>query len=143
MTLLIKDLAPQYIWKNFYSLTQIPRPSKKEEKVSRFIVDFAKKLNLETMTDPMGNIIVRKPATKGMENRRGVVLQSHIDMVPQKNNDTAHNFETDPIQAYADGDWVKAKGTTLGADNGIGVAAIMGILENQEIKHGNLEALFT
>lgn len=139
----IKNLKPEAIWKNFYALTQIPRPSKKEEKVAAFIKDFGKKLNLETLEDETGNIVIRKPATPGYENRKTVILQGHLDMVPQKNNDTQHDFETDPIDAYVDGEWVTARGTTLGADNGMGVAAAMGVLEAKDLEHGPIEALFT
>lgn len=139
----IKNLKPEAIWKNFYALTQIPRPSKKEEKVAAFIKDFGKKLNLETLEDETGNIVIRKPATPGYENRKTIILQGHLDMVPQKNNDTQHDFETDPIDAYVDGEWVTARGTTLGADNGMGVAAAMGVLEAKDLEHGPIEALFT
>lgn len=139
----IQSLAPQKVWNHFYSLTQIPRPSGFMKPITEFLLDFGKGLGLESFTDEVGNVIIRKPATSGMENRKGVILQAHMDMVPQKNNDTVHNFETDPIETYIDGDWVKAKGTTLGADDGLGVAAIMAILEDQTLKHGPLEALIT
>ena len=139
----ILSLAPQNVWKHFYSLTQIPRPSGHMEKITEFLLDFGKNLGLESFVDEAGNVIIRKPATPGMENRKGVILQAHMDMVPQKNNDTAHDFEKDPIETYIDGDWVKAKGTTLGADNGLGVAAIMAVLEAKDLKHGPLEALIT
>lgn len=139
----ILQLAPQNVWKHFYSLTQIPRPSGHMEKVTEFLINFGKGLGLESFTDEVGNVIIRKPATPGMENRKGVILQAHMDMVPQKNNDTVHDFTTDPIQTWIDGDWVKAKGTTLGADNGLGVAAIMAVLEATDLKHGPLEALIT
>ena len=139
----ILSLAPQNVWKHFYSLTQIPRPSGHMEKITEFLLDFGKNLGLESFVDEAGNVIIRKPATPGMENRKGVILQAHMDMVPQKNNDTAHDFEKDPIETYIDGDWVKAKGTTLGADNGLGVAAIMAVLESKDLKHGPLEALIT
>jgi dipeptidase D len=139
----ILNLEPKALWKNFYSLTQIPRPSKKEVQVQEFAVNFGKSLGLETIIDEVGNVIIRKPATPGMENRKGVVLQGHLDMVPQKNSDMAHDFEKDPIDAVIDGEWVKAKGTTLGADNGMGVAAAMAILESKDIPHGPIEALFT
>ena len=139
----IFNLEPKQIWQNFYSLTQIPRPSKKEEKIQQFIVDFGHKLGLETVVDEVGNVIIRKPATKGLENRKGVILQGHLDMVPQKNSDKAHDFETDPIEAYVDGDWVTANGTTLGADNGMGVAAAMAVLQSKDLQHGPIEALFT
>lgn len=139
----ILQLAPQNVWKHFYSLTQIPRPSGHMEKVTEFLLAFGKGLGLESFTDEVGNVIIRKPATPGMENRKGVVLQAHMDMVPQKNNDTVHDFTKDPIETYVDGDWVKAKGTTLGADDGLGVAAIMAVLEAKDLKHGPIEALIT
>lgn len=139
----ILQLAPQNVWKHFYSLTQIPRPSGHMAQITEFLVNFGKGLGLESFVDEIGNVIIRKPATPGMENRKGVILQAHMDMVPQKNNDTVHDFTKDPIQTYIDGDWVKAKGTTLGADNGLGVAAIMAVLEDKNLKHGPLEALIT
>ena len=139
----ILQLAPQNVWKHFYSLTQIPRPSGHMEKITEFLVNFGKGLGLESFVDEIGNVIIRKAATPGMENRKGVILQAHMDMVPQKNNDTVHDFTKDPIETYIDGDWVKAKGTTLGADNGLGVAAIMAVLEDNSLKHGPLEALIT
>lgn len=139
----IKDLDPQIVWKNFYSLTQIPRPSKKEGKAADYMYEFGKSLGLETFKDKIGNVIIRKPATPGMENAKGVVLQGHIDMVPQKNADTVHDFEKDPIQTWIDGDWVRAKGTTLGADDGLGVAIGMAVLESKDLKHGPIELLVT
>ena len=139
----ILQLAPQNVWKHFYSLTQIPRPSGHVGKVTEFLVNFGKELGLESFVDEAGNVIIRKPATPGMENRKGVILQAHMDMVPQKNNDTVHDFTKDPIETYVDGDWVKAKGTTLGADNGLGVAAAMAVLEARDLKHGPLEVLIT
>ena len=139
----ILSLAPQNVWKHFYSLTQIPRPSGHMERITEFLLNFGNSLGLESFVDEVGNVIIRKPATPGMENRKGVILQAHMDMVPQKNNDTIHDFEKDPIETYIDGDWVKAKGTTLGADNGLGVAAIMAVLEAKDLKHGPLEALIT
>lgn len=139
----LESLNPSVVWKNFKNLTLIPRPSKKEGKVVEFIKKFGENLGLETKEDAVGNIIIRKPATPGFENRKGVIFQSHVDMVPQKNNDKIHNFESDPIEAYIDGDWVKANGTTLGADNGIGVAVMMSILESKNLKHGPVECLFT
>ncbi|MFO7722744.1 MAG: M20/M25/M40 family metallo-hydrolase, partial [Bacteroidales bacterium] len=139
----IEQLVPQAVWKHFYSLTQIPRPSKKEAAVVAFMETFAKEHNLEFILDKVGNVIIRKPATPGMENRKGIILQGHLDMVPQKNNDTVHDFEKDPIDAFVDGEWVTANGTTLGADNGIGVAAAMAVLEAKEIVHGPIEALMT
>ncbi|MBU2649862.1 MAG: aminoacyl-histidine dipeptidase [Bacteroidetes bacterium] len=139
----ILDLEPKGLWKNFYDLTQIPRPSKHEEKIRQFMLDFGENLGLETFEDKVGNVIIRKPATPGMENKKGVILQGHIDMVPQKNSSKNHDFTKDAIDAWIDGDWVKAKGTTLGADNGIGVAAAMLVLESKDIVHGPVEALFT
>lgn len=139
----IFKLEPQRLWKHFYSLTQIPRPSKKEKAAVDFMVSFGKNLGLETITDEVGNVIIRKPATPGMENRKTVILQGHLDMVPQKNSDKKHDFDKDPIEAYVDGEWVTANGTTLGADNGIGVAAAMAVLEAKDIAHGPIEALFT
>lgn len=136
-------LQPQSLWKYFYELTQIPRPSKHEEKVSQYVIDFGKEHGLETIVDEVGNVIIRKPATSGMENRKGVILQAHLDMVPQKNEDTNHDFVKDPLKPYVDGDWVKADGTTLGSDNGIGVAAAMAVLAAKDLQHGLIEGLFT
>jgi dipeptidase D len=139
----IKDLAPVEVWKHFHTLTQIPRPSKKEAEVIAYMKKFGEELGLETIEDEVGNIIIKKPATPGMEDRKGVVLQGHLDMVPQKNGDKEFDFETDPIEALIDGEWVRANGTTLGSDNGIGVAAAMAVLESNTLKHGPVEALFT
>jgi dipeptidase D len=139
----ILKLDPKGLWKNFYSLTQIPRPSKKEDRIREFIYNFGKNLGLETIQDEVGNVIIRKPATPGMENRKGIILQGHLDMVPQKNSDKVHDFEKDPIETIIDGEWVRANGTTLGADNGMGVAAAMTVLEATDIPHGPVEALFT
>ena len=139
----ITHLEPQIIWKNFAALNAVPRPSKKEERVIAFIKNFGENLGLPTSVDEVGNVIIKKPATAGMENRQTVVLQSHLDMVCQKNNDVDFDFDTQGIEMYVDGDWVKAKGTTLGADNGLGVAAIMSILESTDIAHPSIEALFT
>ena len=139
----ILQLSPNALWKHFHSLTQIPRPSKKEEKIREFIYNFGKNLGLETIEDEVGNVIIRKPATPGMENRKGVILQGHLDMVPQKNSDKVHDFETDPIETIVDGEWVRANGTTLGADNGMGVAAAMAVLSATDLQHGPIEALFT
>ena len=139
----IKNLNPQCIWKNFYALTQVPRPSGHLEKVQQFLLQFAKEAGVEAFKDPAGNIVMRKPATPGYENRKGVILQAHMDMVPQKTPESTHNFETDPIEPWIDGEWVKAKGTTLGADNGLGVAAIMAIMEAKDLKHGPIDALIT
>ncbi|MDO9593616.1 MAG: aminoacyl-histidine dipeptidase [Lutibacter sp.] len=143
MTKDIRTLEPTELWNNFADLNAVPRGSKKEERVIQFMVDFAKKLNLETVVDHVGNVIIKKPASKGMENRKTVVLQSHLDMVHQKNSDTNFNFDTEGIKMVVDGDWVRAEGTTLGADNGLGVAAIMSVLASKTIKHPPLEALFT
>ena len=139
----IQNLNPQCIWKNFYALTQVPRPSGHLEKVQQFLLDFGKQAGVETFKDPAGNIVFRKAATPGMENRKGIILQAHMDMVPQKTPESTHNFETDAIQPWIDGEWVKAKGTTLGADNGLGVAAIMAIMESKDLKHGPIDALIT
>lgn len=137
------DLEPKGIWKHFHSLTQIPRPSKKEGRIISFMKEYGESLGLETIVDEVGNVIIRKPATSGCESMRGVVLQAHLDMVPQKNEGTDHDFENDPIETIIDGDWLKANGTTLGSDNGIGVAAAMAVLESTDIAHGPIEALFT
>jgi len=139
----IINLEPRAVWENFYKLTQVPRPSKKEEKIQAFMVDFGKSLGLVTEKDSVGNILIRKPATPGMENRKGMILQGHLDMVPQKNSGTAHDFEKDPIDAWIDGEWVRARGTTLGADNGIGVASAMAVLAAKDLVHGPIEAIFT
>lgn len=139
----LSNIEPQIIWKNFSALNEIPRPSKKEEKVIAFIKNFGENLKLETRVDSVGNVIIKKPATSGMEDRKAIVLQSHLDMVCQKNSDVNFDFDTQGIQMEVDGDWVKAKGTTLGADNGLGVASIMSILESSDIPHPTLEALFT
>ena len=139
----IKNLKPECIWRNFDALTQVPRPSGHLEKVQQFLLDFAKNTGVEAFKDEAGNIVIRKPATPGMENRKTVILQAHMDMVPQKEKTSTHNFETDPIQTYIDGEWVRAKGTTLGADDGLGVAAIMAVMEAKDLKHGPIEALIT
>jgi dipeptidase D len=139
----IRNLEPQAVWEYFHQLTQVPRPSKHEVRIQDFMVKFGNDLGLETIKDEVGNIIIRKPATAGMEDRKGVVLQGHLDMVPQANSDKKHDFTTDPIEAYIDGDWVTARGTTLGADNGMGVAAAMAVLASNDIAHGPVEALFT
>ena len=139
----IKNLKPACIWKNFYALTQVPRPSGHLEKIQQFLLDFAAQVGVEAFKDSAGNIVMRKPATPGMENRKGVILQAHMDMVPQKSKDSAHNFETDPIETYIDGDWVRARNTTLGADDGLGVAAIMAVMEAKDLTHGPVEGLIT
>jgi len=139
----ITELKPHNVWKHFHAICQIPHASKKEEKLVAYMKAFGEGLGLETIVDHVGNVLIRKPATAGKENASGVVLQAHLDMVVQKNSDTNHDFDKDPIQTYIDGDWVKAKGTTLGADNGMGAAAIMTVLESKELTHGPIEALFT
>lgn len=139
----IKNLSPECIWKNFDALTQVPRPSGHPEKVQQFLVDFAKRVGVEGFVDPAGNVVMRKPATPGYENRKTVLLQAHFDMVPQKAPDSTHCFETDPIETYIEDGWVHAKGTTLGADDGMGVAAIMAVMESTDLKHGPVEALIT
>ncbi|MBM3162563.1 MAG: aminoacyl-histidine dipeptidase [Chlorobi bacterium] len=139
----IRELEPREVWEQFYRLTRVPRPSGHEEKIRSFMADFGRQLRLETLIDRAGNVIIRKPATPGMENRKGVILQAHLDMVPQKNAGTAHNFLHDPIEPFIDGGWVRARGTTLGADNGIGVAAAMAVLASATVRHGPVEALFT
>lgn len=138
-----KDLRPAVVFHYFDEVCQVPRPSKKEEKIRAYLLDFAKKHNLEAKTDEAGNVLIKKAASAGMENLKTVILQSHIDMVCEKNKDTEHNFETDPIQTYIDGEWLRAKGTTLGADNGIGVATELAVLASDDIKHGPIECLFT
>jgi len=139
----IRELQPKAVWENFYLLTQVPRPSGHLEKVQQFLLQWAKERGIEAWKDDAENIVMRKPATPGMEGRKMATLQAHMDMVPQKTDESRHNFETDPIETYIDGEWVKAKGTTLGSDDGMGVAAIMGILESKDLKHGPLEALIT
>src|SRR6476620_9094403 len=139
----IRNLEPKALWNKFADLNAVPRPSKKERRVIDFMKDFGKSLGLETIEDEVGNVIIRKPATAGMENRKPIVLQGHFDMVHQKNNDTTFDFDKQGIDMYVDGDWVRAKGTTLGADNGLGVATIMAILESKDIPHPAIEALFT
>ncbi len=139
----IQDLTPPIVWNNINGLTQIQRPSKHEEKVIEYLYNWGKSHGIETIKDETGNIIMRKPATPGFENRRGVILQGHMDMVPQKTAETKHDFLTDPIQTEIIGDWVGAKGTTLGADNGIGVAMAMAVMEDDSIQHGPVEVLVT
>lgn len=139
----VRELEPKEVWENFADINAVPRASKKEERIIEFMVEFGKNLSLDTTVDPMGNVIIRKPATPGMENRMAVVLQSHLDMVHQKNADSDFDFAIEGIKMMIEGDWVKADGTTLGADNGLGVAAIMGILKSSNISHPDLEALFT
>ncbi|MCG8575988.1 MAG: aminoacyl-histidine dipeptidase [Flavobacteriales bacterium] len=139
----VRELEPQIIWNHFEDLNAVPRPSKREEKIRQFMIDFGKNLGLETIEDEIGNVVIKKAATAGMEDRETVILQSHIDMVHQKNADTNFDFDTQGIESFIDGDWVKAKGTTLGADNGMGVAATMSLLSSTDIPHPALEALFT
>lgn len=139
----VRELEPKALWNHFSDLNAVPRPSKKEARVIQFIKEFGENLGLETFVDKIGNVIIRKPATKGMEDRTPIVMQSHLDMVHQKNNDTNFDFDSQGIDMYVDGDWVRARGTTLGADNGLGVASIMTILASSEIQHPPLEALFT
>jgi dipeptidase D len=139
----IRNLEPKAVWEYFYQLTQIPRPSKHEEAVTAFMKKFGENLGLETIVDKVGNVIIRKPATPGYEDRKGVVMQGHIDMVPQANSDKNHDFTKDPITAFVDGEWVTADGTTLGADNGIGVATAMAVLASSNVEHGPIEGLFT
>lgn len=138
-----EDLKPQGVFHYFAEICKVPRPSKKEEKIIAYLQAFGKKHNLETLTDEVGNVLIKKPATLGMENRKTIVLQSHVDMVCEKNNDVQHDFLNDPIETEIDGEWLKAKGTTLGADNGIGVATELAILADDTIAHGPLECLFT
>lgn len=139
----VKNLEPQELWNNFAALNAVPRASKKEERVIAFMVKYGQSLGLETVQDSIGNVVIKKPASAGMENRETVIIQSHLDMVHQKNGDTQFDFDTQGIEMFIDGDWVRAKGTTLGADNGIGVATIMALLASKEIAHPAIEALFT
>lgn len=139
----ISQLSPQPVWKFFDKICSIPHPSKHEEALAQYIVEWATAQNLPVKRDETGNVFITKPATAGMENRKKVVLQAHIDMVPQKNEDTDHDFTKDPIQPYIDGEWVTAKGTTLGADNGMGMASCLAVLASTDIKHGPLEVLLT
>jgi dipeptidase D len=143
MSSVYEGLKPAALWKHFASMNAIPRPSKHEDQIQAFAKKFGEDLGLETIKDEIGNIIIKKPATPGMEDRMGIILQGHLDMVPQKNSDTDHNFETDPIQTYVEDGWVKAKGTTLGADNAIGVAAAMAVLSEESLEHGPVEVLMT
>src|SRR5690554_2382803 len=139
----LQNIEPAEVWKHFSDLNAVPRASKKEERVIEFMLQFGESLGLPTTKDKIGNVVIKKPATPGMEDRETVILQSHLDMVHQKNNDTEFDFETQGIDMYIDGDWVKARGTTLGADNGIGVASIMTILASKDIEHPAIEAMFT
>lgn len=137
------DLQPHTLWNYFHQITQVPRPSKKEEQIAAYLKDFAVRHQLPVITDKVGNILIKKPATPGYENHPTVILQAHIDMVCEKNTETTHDFDKDPIQAYVDGDWIKARGTTLGADNGIGMAMMLAVLDAGDLQHPALECLFT
>ncbi len=139
----IRNLKPECIWRNFYALTQVPRPSGHLDKIQQFLLDFAKQAGVQAFKDSGNNIVMKKPATAGMEGRKTILLQAHMDMVPQKSPESKHNFETDPIEPYIDGEWVKARNTTLGADDGIGVAAIMAVMEAKDLRHGPIEAVIT
>ena len=139
----ISNLEPHVVWEQFDAITKIPRPSKKESRIREYLVDFASRHGLECKCDAIGNVVMRKPATAGFENRPAVALQAHMDMVCEKNADVQFDFETDPIDAYVDGGWVRARGTTLGADCGIGMAAALAALTAEGVEHGPLEALFT
>ena len=139
----IQNLEPKNLWRNFYALTQVPRPSGHLDKVRNFLLNWAKEHSIEAHTNNAGNVIMRKAATPGYEKLQMVTMQAHMDMVPQKVKESNHDFENDPIETYIDGDWVKAKGTTLGSDDGIGVATVMAVMEDDTLKHGPLEALLT
>ena len=139
----IRQLKPERLWYYFSEICKIPRPSRQEKKIAAWLVEFAANHKLECQIDEVGNVLIRKQATAGYESRSTVIMQSHLDMVCEKNSETIHNFETDAISPWVDGTWVKAKGTTLGADDGIGIAAALAVLESQDIPHGPLEALFT
>lgn len=139
----IKNLKPECVWRQFHALTQVPRPSGHLERIQQFLLDFAKEAGVEAFKDEADNIIMRKQPTPGMENRKGIILQAHMDMVPQKTPESKHDFVNDPIETWIDGDWVKAKNTTLGSDNGMGVAAILAVMEDKTLKHGLVEALIT
>ncbi len=139
----VKDLKPELLWRCFDEITKVPRPSCHEEQIRAYLLDFAAKHGIEAQTDDCGNVVMRKPATAGCENAPTVILQAHMDMVAEKNNDVKHDFLKDPIDTYVDGDWVKARGTTLGADNGIGMAAALAVMIDKDLRHGPVEALFT
>ena len=139
----LKGLQPEAVWEYFEEICQIPRPSRKEEKIGAWLMEFARKHDLEARRDEAGNVLICKPAVAGKEHLPGVVLQSHMDMVCEKNSDVEHDFDHDPIVPYIDGEWVKARGTTLGADDGIGMAAALAVLTSRDIQHGPLECLFT
>lgn len=138
-----KDLKPVIVFQYFEEVCQVPRPSKKEEKIRAYLLDFAQKHGLHARVDDAGNVLIEKPASQGKENLKTVILQSHMDMVCEKNKDTQHNFETDPIETYIDGEWLRARGTTLGADNGIGMAAELALLASDDVEHGPVQCLFT
>ena len=140
---ILKGLKPEAVWGYFEEICQVPHPSKKEEKIGAWLMEFARKHQLDARQDEAGNVLISKPATSGKEQVPTVVLQSHMDMVCEKNSDTVHDFDKDPIVPYIDGEWVKAKGTTLGADDGIGMAAALAVLTSTEIQHGPIECLFT
>ena len=139
----LEQLKPSQLWHYFSEICKVPRPSKKEEKIASWLMSFASARGLECIKDECGNILIRKNASPGYEKRKTVILQSHMDMVCEKNSDTVHDFDKDPIQPFVDGEWVRAKGTTLGADDGIGIAVAVAILDAKDISHGPLEALFT
>ncbi|NMB49761.1 MAG: aminoacyl-histidine dipeptidase, partial [Bacteroidales bacterium] len=139
----IKELDPKEVWGYFYEITQIPRRSKNEDKIQSYLLDFARKHQLEAKQDRAGNVLITKPAVPGKEHVPTVILQAHMDMVCEKNSDVVHDFDKDPIETVIDGEWVRAKGTTLGADNGIGIAAALAVLASKDIAHGKIEALFT
>ncbi len=139
----LAGLKPELLWKHFEEICACPRPSRKEEKIAEYVVEVGKKNGLEVLKDEFGNVLIKKPATKGLENLKTVVLQGHLDMVAEKNSDVKHDFDNDPIKPYIEGNWVKAKGTTLGSDNGIGVAAALAVMEDKNVQHGPLEFLFT
>src|ERR1039458_9189052 len=140
---ILGHLKPSLFRSHFEEICKYPRPSKKEEKIAEYVFSVGKRNNLETFRDKFGNVIIRKPASPGFENRKTIVLQGHLDMVCEKNSDVTHDFDNEPIYPYIDNGWVKAKGTTLGADNGIGVAASLAVLEDKELQHGPIECLFT
>lgn len=139
----MKNLEPNIVWRHFYDITRIPRPSKREEKIRAFIINFGKSLDLTTLVDQTGNVLIRKPATIGYEDKKTIILQAHMDMVCEKNSGVEHDFDNDPIETIIEDGWLKAKGTTLGADNGIGMALMMSVLSSKEVKHPTLECLFT
>ena len=139
----IKKLSPERVWEFFYQLTRIPRPTGQMEEVTHYVESVGKKFGLETLRDEVGNVLIRKPASEGMADRPAITLQAHLDMVPQKESWSEHDFSKDPIDAYVDGEWVTARGTTLGADNGMGAALALAVLSDDHLRHGPIEALFT